>query len=66
MILKFYNAKLDRYDKVEIPPYSKIEKAIIYHAIELYGDGFYLLVQHNNELEYTLNSDISCIVDIID
>lgn len=64
MELRYYNTKLDRYDKVEIPPYSKIEEAIMYHAIKLYGDDFYLLVQHNNELEYTLNSDISCIVCI--
>jgi len=64
MKLNYYNAKLDRCDNVEIEPYSDIEKAILYYAIKLYGDDFYLLVQHNNKLEYTVNGDISCIVCI--
>ena len=62
MQLHFYNDKLQRYDDVDIPPYSIIEDAIMYHAILLYGNNFYLLIQHNNKLEYSLNSDITCIV----
>ena len=62
MKLHFYNAKLQRYDDVDIPPYSNIEDAIMYYTILLYGsNGFYLLIQHD-ELEYSLNSDITCIV----
>lgn len=62
MQLHFYNDKLQRYDDVDIPPYSSIEDAIMYYAIQLYGsDGFYLLIQHN-EFEYSLNSDITCII----
>lgn len=62
MQLHFYNTKLQRYDDVDIPPYSSIEDAIMYYTILLYGSNdFYLLIQHD-ELEYSLNSDITCII----
>lgn len=62
MLLKYYNAKLDRYDNISISSYRNIEKTIMDYAIKLYGNDFYLLMEHD-ELEYTLNRDISCIVD---
>lgn len=59
MKLHFYNAKLQRYDDVKVSNFR--EDTIIDYAIKLYGNDFYLLIQHD-EFEYSLNSDITCII----
>ena len=60
MQLHFYNDKLQRYDDVKVSNFRE-DTIIIDYAIKLYGNDFYLLIQHG-ELEYSLNSDIICTI----